>query len=117
MKSLCLDCSSIKRQQGKELKNIPNQVSLHKRLHPTHVIRVIESDDYDQYGLKIRTPTYQGLLIIVVYWVNYLNISDQNKLFKMWINIRRNKILQTIEKISRNNDEPNGELMLLFGQL
>jgi hypothetical protein len=35
----------------------------------------------------------------------------------MWINIRRNKILQTIEKIARNNDEPNGELMLLLGHL
>lgn len=38
---------------------IPNQVSLHKRLHPTHAIRVIESDDYDRYGFKIRTTTYQ----------------------------------------------------------
>ena len=61
MKIVCIDCNSIKRQQGKELKimTIPTQVTLHKRLHPTHLIQEIESDDYNKYGFKIRNTQYK----------------------------------------------------------
>jgi hypothetical protein len=57
VKIVCIDCNSIKRQQGKELKimTIPTQVTLHKRLHPTHLIQEIESDGYNKYGFKFAT--------------------------------------------------------------
>ena len=38
---------------------IPTQVTLHKRLHPTHLIQEIESDDYNNYGFKIRNTRYK----------------------------------------------------------
>ena len=53
---LCVDCNNTK-QQSKELRVITkaNQLSIYIRLHPTHSIQVIESNDLDRYGFKIRS--------------------------------------------------------------
>lgn len=39
---------------------IQTQVILHKRLHPTHLIQEIESDDYNKYEFKIRNTQYKA---------------------------------------------------------
>ena len=49
MIAICIDCCSASANKGKELKAITksNQLSLHKRIHPNHLIRIIESGNLD----------------------------------------------------------------------
>jgi hypothetical protein len=58
MIAICIDCTSA--NKGKELKTITksNQLSLHKRIHPDHIIRIIESGDLDKYGFNKREKPY-----------------------------------------------------------
>jgi hypothetical protein len=56
MIAICIDCASA----NKELKRITksNQLSLHKRILPDHLIRIIESGDLDKYGFNERDKPY-----------------------------------------------------------
>jgi hypothetical protein len=60
MIAICIDCASAAANIGKEVKTIPksNQLSLHKRVHPDHLFRIIESGDLDTYGFNKRDKPY-----------------------------------------------------------
>ena len=60
MIAICMDCASASANKGKELKTITksNQLSLHNRIHPNQLIRIIESGDLDKYGFNKHDKPY-----------------------------------------------------------
>jgi hypothetical protein len=54
MIAIRIDRASAVANKGKEVITITksNQLSLHKRIHPDHLFRIIESGDLDKYGFN-----------------------------------------------------------------